>query len=101
MFIFGSSVVDNGNSNNIVGTLAKANYLPYGIDFGTAPKGRFSNGKNLADFNSDYLDLPLIPAFNDLQTKGNAILHGVNFASAGSGILDETGLIVVNLFLLS
>lgn len=99
MFIFGSSIVDNGNNNNIVATLAKANYLPYGMDFGTTT-GRFSNGKNFADFIGDYLKLPLIPAFADPQTKGDAILHGVNFGSGGSGILDETGLVVVNLLIL-
>uniref|UniRef100_A0A6N2KIR1 GDSL esterase/lipase n=1 Tax=Salix viminalis TaxID=40686 RepID=A0A6N2KIR1_SALVM len=31
-FIFGDSLADNGNNNNLV-TAAKANYRPYGIDF--------------------------------------------------------------------
>ncbi|XP_010673692.2 GDSL esterase/lipase At5g08460 [Beta vulgaris subsp. vulgaris] len=94
MFIFGTSIFDNGNNNNIIGTLAKANYPPYGVDFAAGVTGRFSNGKNVADVIGDYLKLPLIPAFADPQTKGDAILHGVNFASGGSGILDETGLVV-------
>ncbi|KAK3001105.1 hypothetical protein RJ639_021431 [Escallonia herrerae] len=43
-FIFGDSLVDNGN-NNIV-PLARANYRPYGIDFPAGPIGRFSNVNN-------------------------------------------------------
>lgn len=47
-FIFGDSLVDNGNNNNIA-SLAKANYMPYGIDFPGGPTGRFSNGKTTVD----------------------------------------------------
>lgn len=97
MFVFGSSVVDPGNNNDIKGTVAKANYLPYGIDFPDGSTGRFSNGKNIADCIADLLQLPSIPAFAHLQTHGERerIAHGVNFASGGSGILDETGQFLV------
>lgn len=47
-FIFGDSLVDNGNNNNIQ-SLARANYLPYGIDYPDGPTGRFSNGKTTVD----------------------------------------------------
>lgn len=47
-FIFGDSLVDNGN-NNQLSSLAKANYMPYGIDFPDGPTGRFSNGKTSVD----------------------------------------------------
>ncbi|KAK6917757.1 hypothetical protein RJ641_018508 [Dillenia turbinata] len=47
-FIFGDSLVDNGNNNGIA-SLARANYLPYGIDFPAGPTGRFSNGKTTVD----------------------------------------------------
>lgn len=47
-FIFGDSLVDNGNNNNLA-TTAKANYPPYGIDF-FGPTGRFTNGRTTADF---------------------------------------------------
>ncbi|KAH9616458.1 hypothetical protein KSS87_017376, partial [Heliosperma pusillum] len=94
MFIFGSSVVDNGNNNFNPGTIAKANYTPYGVDFPSGPTGRFSNGKNIADILAERLGLPLIPGFADPGTKGVAITHGVNFGSGGSGILDDTGSIV-------
>lgn len=48
MFVFGDSLVDDGN-NNYLSTLARANYVPYGIDFQGGPSGRFSNGKTLVD----------------------------------------------------
>lgn len=48
-FIFGDSLVDNGNNNDLE-TMAKVDYLPYGIDFPAGPTGRFNNGRNLVDF---------------------------------------------------
>ena len=53
-FIFGDSLSDNGNNNNLV-TKAKANYQPYGIDFPGGPTGRFTNGRNLVDIIGQYL----------------------------------------------
>lgn len=47
IFIFGDSLLDNGN-NNYIFTLARANFQPYGIDFG-GPTGRFTNGRTTAD----------------------------------------------------
>lgn len=47
-FIFGDSLVDNGNNNGIL-TLARANYMPYGIDFPQGITGRFTNGKTFVD----------------------------------------------------
>lgn len=47
-FIFGDSLVDNGNNNNIA-SLAVANYPPYGIDFPSGPSGRFTNGLTTVD----------------------------------------------------
>lgn len=48
LFIFGDSLIDNGN-NNYMFTAAKANYYPYGIDTG-GPSGRFSNGLTVVDY---------------------------------------------------
>lgn len=48
-FIFGDSLVDNGNNNDLE-TSAKTNHVPYGIDFPDGPTGRFSNGRTMADF---------------------------------------------------
>ena len=50
VIVFGDSIVDAGNNNNLV-TVAKSNYPPYGRDFsGGIPTGRFSNGKIPSDF---------------------------------------------------
>lgn len=50
LFIFGDSVVDAGNNNNIK-TIVKANFPPYGRDFlNHTPTGRFCNGKLASDF---------------------------------------------------
>lgn len=49
-FVFGDSLVDNGN-NNYLATTARADSPPYGIDTPSRrPTGRFSNGKNIPDF---------------------------------------------------
>lgn len=47
-FIFGDSLVDNGNNNGLI-TLARANYRPYGIDFPQGTSGRFTNGRTFVD----------------------------------------------------
>lgn len=48
-FVFGDSLVDNGN-NNYLATTARADAPPYGIDYPTRrPTGRFSNGLNIPD----------------------------------------------------
>ncbi|KAK4340622.1 hypothetical protein RND71_039123 [Anisodus tanguticus] len=89
-FIFGDSVVDNGNNNNLL-TTAKANYFPYGIDFPTGPEnGRFSNGRNKADFIAELVGFDnFIPPF--ATARGPEILKGVNYGSGVAGIRDETG----------
>ncbi|GMH00684.1 hypothetical protein Nepgr_002523 [Nepenthes gracilis] len=88
MFVFGDSLIDNGNNNNLP-SLAKANYYPYGIDFNGGPTGRFSNGYTIVDELAELLGLPLIPAYS--EASGEDMLHGVNYASAAAGILDITG----------
>ncbi|KAG5033548.1 hypothetical protein GLYMA_06G324200v4 [Glycine max] len=88
LFIFGDSLIDNGNNNNLP-SFAKANYYPYGIDFNGGPTGRFSNGYTMVDEIAELLGLPLIPAYT--EASGNQVLHGVNYASAAAGILDATG----------
>ncbi|KAJ8761179.1 hypothetical protein K2173_001235 [Erythroxylum novogranatense] len=87
-FIFGDSLVDNGNNNQLQ-SLARADYLPYGIDFG-GPTGRFTNGKTTVDVIAELL------GFDDYispyaTARGQDILRGVNFASAAAGIREETG----------
>ncbi|EEF44556.1 zinc finger protein, putative [Ricinus communis] len=90
MFVFGDSLVDNGN-NNWLRSIAKANYYPYGIDFNIGSTGRFSNGKTFVDILGEMVSAPYPSAFTDPATAGARILGGVNYASAAAGILDETG----------
>lgn len=50
LFVIGDSSVDCG-TNNYLGTLARADRLPYGRDFDThSPTGRFSNGRIPVDY---------------------------------------------------
>lgn len=49
LYIFGDSTVDAGNNNNL-STTARANSLPYGIDFNYTATGRFTNGMTVADY---------------------------------------------------
>ncbi|KAG0473698.1 hypothetical protein HPP92_015047 [Vanilla planifolia] len=89
MFIFGDSLIDNGN-NNFIPTIAKANYLPYGIDLGF-PTGRFCNGLTVTDYGAQLLGLRIPVPYLSLQSKTAEIINGVNYASAAAGILDATG----------
>ncbi|MED6123207.1 hypothetical protein PIB30_046956 [Stylosanthes scabra] len=87
MFVFGDSLVDNGN-NNYLNTFAKADFMPYGIDASWGPTGRFSNGKILVDLLDEFLGHPYLPSF---VATDKDITWGVNYASAAAGIFDETG----------
>ncbi|KAF7096279.1 hypothetical protein CFC21_098250 [Triticum aestivum] len=90
LFVFGDSLLDSGNNNNLA-SLAKANYLPYGIDFAAGPTGRFCNGYTIVDELAELLGLPLVPAYSEASGSGQQLLQGVNYASAAAGILDESG----------
>ncbi|AAF97292.1 Hypothetical protein [Arabidopsis thaliana] len=102
LFIFGDSLVDNGNNNRLL-SLARANYRPYGIDFPQGTTGRFTNGRTYVDalgiFVGEfymYRALSQILGFRNYippysRIRGQAILRGANFASGAAGIRDETG----------
>ncbi|KAL2520630.1 GDSL esterase/lipase [Forsythia ovata] len=90
MFVFGDSLIDPGN-NNYLNSLAKANYVPYGVDFYQGPSGRFSNGRTIIDYLGDLMEIPDLPAYTNPFATGKNILRGVNYASAAGGILEETG----------
>ncbi|KAJ9563433.1 hypothetical protein OSB04_008593 [Centaurea solstitialis] len=88
-FIFGDSLVDNGNNNNLR-TMAKANYPPYGIDFPEGVSGRFTNNRTLADIIGQLLGFPdFIPPYANLTDQD--ISTGVNYGSGGAGIREESG----------
>ncbi|KAL9257811.1 GDSL esterase/lipase-like protein, partial [Drosera capensis] len=95
-FVFGDSLVDNGNNNYLV-TTARADSLPYGIDYPThRATGRFSNGLNIADIISEKIgSQPPLPILSP-QLNGENLLLGANFASAGVGVLNDTGLQFLN-----
>ncbi|XP_073294377.1 GDSL esterase/lipase At1g74460-like [Primulina huaijiensis] len=99
-FIFGDSLSDVGNNDNLAKSLARASLPWYGIDFGNGlPNGRFSNGRTVADIIGDQMGLPRPPAFLDPSLNEDVILqNGVNFASGGGGILNETGSLFIQRF---
>ncbi|XP_021898226.1 GDSL esterase/lipase At5g18430-like [Carica papaya] len=97
-FVFGDSLVDSGN-NNYLATTARADSAPYGIDYPThRPTGRFSNGLNIPDLISQEIGLsePPLPYLSP-QLTGQRLLVGANFASAGIGILNDTGVQFLNI----
>ncbi|XP_071734693.1 GDSL esterase/lipase At5g33370-like [Rutidosis leptorrhynchoides] len=96
-FVFGDSLVDNGNNNYLV-TSARADSPPYGIDYPThRPTGRFSNGLNMPDLISQRMGAePTLPYLSPRLT-GQRLLVGANFASAGIGILNDTGAQFLNI----
>ncbi|PQQ10213.1 GDSL esterase/lipase [Prunus yedoensis var. nudiflora] len=99
-FIFGDSLSDVGNNKYLSKSLAQASLPWYGIDFGNGlPNGRFSNGRTVADIIGDNMGLSRPPAFLDPSlTEDMIIENGVNYASGGGGILNETGGLFIQRF---
>ncbi|KAK3039901.1 hypothetical protein RJ639_027736 [Escallonia herrerae] len=92
ILVFGDSSVDPGNNNHLA-TTNKGNFPPYGKDFlnGSHPTGRFTNGRLATDFIAEAIGYTkIIPGFLDPHMKKADLLHGVSFASAGSGYDDLT-----------
>ncbi|KAL0002871.1 hypothetical protein SO802_016652 [Lithocarpus litseifolius] len=91
IIVFGDSTVDAGN-NNVVPTLLKSNFRPYGRDFaGGRPTGRFSNGRIPPDFISEAFGLKsTVPAYLDPAYNISDFATGVCFASAGTGYDNAT-----------
>ncbi|XP_044480561.1 GDSL esterase/lipase At5g18430-like [Mangifera indica] len=97
-FVFGDSLVDSGN-NNFLATTARADAPPYGIDYPTRrPTGRFSNGLNIPDIISEQIGQSEHPLpYLSPELTGQKLLVGANFASAGIGILNDTGIQFLNI----
>ncbi|KAL9461785.1 hypothetical protein AB3S75_004727 [Citrus x aurantiifolia] len=86
VFVFGDSIADPGNNNNIK-TIIKCNFPPYGRDFkGKIPTGRFSNGVIPSDLIAQEFGIKeLLPAYLDPNLKPQDLVTGVSFASGGAG----------------
>ncbi|PIA32905.1 hypothetical protein AQUCO_04300090v1, partial [Aquilegia coerulea] len=102
VFILGDSTADVGTNNYINETKARADFPHNGVDFpGSRPTGRFSNGYNSADFISKLIGFKRSPPpYLSLITQKPRLrrriaqavnFYGVNFASGGSGLRNETG----------
>lgn len=98
IYVFGDSTADVGNNNYLPGSaVPRANFPHNGVDFPTSrPTGRFSNGYNGVDFLAVNMGFkrsppPFLAVANKTHKQVLRGLLGVNFASAGSGILDTTG----------
>ncbi|XP_017621300.2 GDSL esterase/lipase At5g22810-like [Gossypium arboreum] len=94
LFIFGDSIFDVGNNNDLV-TLIKANFPPYGRDFvDHEPTGRFCNGKLALDIIAEGLRFTdHQPAYMNDKANGEMLLIGANFASAASGYYNATAIL--------
>lgn len=91
-YVFGDSLTEVGN-NNYLQSLAKSNFPFYGIDYeGGKATGRFTNGRTIGDIISAKLGVQSPPPYLSLAPNDDAILKGVNYASGGAGILNDTGL---------
>ncbi|KAF8022679.1 hypothetical protein BT93_F0255 [Corymbia citriodora subsp. variegata] len=95
IIVFGDSIVDAGNNNNM-STTVKCNFPPYGEDFkGGIPTGRFCDGKVPSDIMAEQLGIKgTVPAYLDPDLQDHDLVTGVTFASGGTGYDPLTALLV-------
>ncbi|KAJ0545371.1 putative GDSL lipase/esterase, SGNH hydrolase superfamily [Helianthus annuus] len=96
VFVFGDSQFDPGNNQYVKNCKLTANFKPYGSSFFHYPTGRFTNGRTVADFIAQYLGIKFQKPYQEvyrLLAKDSRMpfpSNGLNFASAGSGLLPDT-----------
>ncbi|KAG9449055.1 hypothetical protein H6P81_009020 [Aristolochia fimbriata] len=97
VFTFGDSIFDAGNNHFNPNCSIQADFPPYGQSFFHHPTGRFTNGRTVTDFVSELLGIELQKPYLEVEqeiAKGNLDKlypqNGINFASAGSGVLNDT-----------
>ncbi|KAL5761120.1 hypothetical protein ACOSQ2_019958 [Xanthoceras sorbifolium] len=96
IFTFGDSIFDAGNNHFNKNCTAQADFPPYGSSFFHHPTGRFTNGRTVADFISQFIGVELQEPYMEAHiavkngSRRNYPKNGINFASAGSGVLRET-----------
>ncbi|WCJ25210.1 GDSL esterase/lipase At5g37690 [Euphorbia peplus] len=92
-YVFGDSLTEVGNNNHLQYSLARSDFPWYGVDFaGSKATGRFTNGRTIGDLISEKLGISSPPPYLSVQKDYEALLKGVNYASGGAGILNETGI---------
>lgn len=97
-FQFGDSLIDVGNNNYLTYCLAKADFPWYGMDYqGGIATGRFTNGRTIIDIVAEKLGLDSAPPYLSFSntTDVTVMLQGVNYASGGAGILNDTGVLFI------
>ncbi|GKC64327.1 GDSL esterase/lipase 6, partial [Tanacetum coccineum] len=96
LFIFGDSIFDPGNNHFVKNCTIQANFTPYGSSYFLHPTGRFTNGRTIADFIAQFLKIKFQRPYQELYhqlangRQNGFPANGVNFASGGSGLLNDT-----------
>ncbi|KAK9276360.1 hypothetical protein L1049_005892 [Liquidambar formosana] len=96
IFTFGDSIFDAGNNHFNENCTAQADFPPYGSSYFHYPTGRFTNGRTVVDFISQFIGIdlqkPYLQAHLEVVngSRKDYPSNGINFASAGSGVLRET-----------
>ncbi|RXI06422.1 hypothetical protein DVH24_018464 [Malus domestica] len=98
VIVFGDSIVDPGNNNNI-GTIVKCNFSPYGRDFvGKRPTGRFSNGRVPSDLVGNLTIVIVVSYFllallaqPTTTTTSHIPLNGVGCMNPKTPLLESVG----------
>ncbi|KAM7260784.1 hypothetical protein ACFE04_026259 [Oxalis oulophora] len=90
LYGFGDSYIDSGNTKVLNHMKVE---LPYGMDFNTSYSnyGRYTNGRTMIDFLAQAVGLPFPSTCLAMsEEKKESTKTGINFASAGGGILPTT-----------
>ncbi|XP_068638673.1 GDSL esterase/lipase 6-like [Aristolochia californica] len=99
IFTFGDSIFDAGNNHFNPNCSIQADFPPYGRT------GRFTNGRTVIDFVSELLGVELQKPYLEVELEiAKGILNkypvnGINFASVGSGVLNDTTFSLFNTLL--
>ncbi|XP_076914596.1 GDSL esterase/lipase 6-like [Bidens hawaiensis] len=96
VFVFGDSQFDPGNNQYVKNCYLRANFTPYGSSFFHHPTGRFTNGRTVPDFVAQFLGIKFQKPYQEVyqllanDRRMSFPSNGLNFASAGSGLLPGT-----------